>query len=207
MGDWYFTTTAGASGRSTGKRSVLVIIGAKKTHKQKETHRTPPFRTPPWSSLCGGPSPGEWRRRGHPHKEFKAALGAPSFFMQAFLYAFFRFLNSFPGKYQRNPQKYFHYWCWILVKFLPFSTVLVFFFVSELPIPDKASHHIHQKFRKGVGGQEILEVEASFLHPFSYAPLGEEPHTPGDLFSLLLGICWSPTPSRQPLFETSEFNP
>ena len=48
------------------------------------------------------------------------------------------------------------------------------------------------------------EIQASFLYPFSYAPLGEWGHISGELFGLFLGVCLSPTPSRQPLFETSE---
>ena len=47
-------------------------------------------------------------------------------------------------------------------------------------------------------------IQASFLYPFSYAPLGEGGHNSGDLFGLFLGVRLSPTPSRQPLFETSE---
>ena len=68
-----------------------------------------------------------------------------------------------------------------------------------------------QKFRKGVGGQgwreEILrrpELQASFLYPFPYAPLGEGEHISGEFWGLFLGVCLSPTPSRQPLFETSD---
>ena len=39
--------------------------------------------------------------------------------------------NHFPGKYQKMPRNYCQYWCWILVKFLPFSSssVLVLFSV------------------------------------------------------------------------------
>ena len=48
------------------------------------------------------------------------------------------------------------------------------------------------------------EILASFLYPFAYAPLGEGAHISGELFGLFLGVCLSPTPSRQPLFETSE---
>ena len=43
--------------------------------------------------------------------------------------------------------------------------------------------------------EEILpmpEIEASFLHPFSYAPLKEEGHTCGELLG------WSPTPPANP---------
>ena len=54
-----------------------------------------------------------------------------------------------------------------------------------------------QKFRKGLADkrgwrQEILpvpEIEASFLHPFAYAPLGEGEHISGELFCLLF---WAP---------------
>ena len=68
-------------------------------------------------------------------------------------------------------------------------------------------------FEKGLavrGGcrEEILpmpEIEASFLCLFAYAaPLGEGGHIAGELFGLFLGVCLSPTPSRQPLFETSD---
>ena len=68
-----------------------------------------------------------------------------------------------------------------------------------------------RSFEKGLadrGGwrDEILhmpEIQASFMYPFSYAPKGG--HTSGKRFWLFFGICLSPTPSRQPLFETSEF--
>ena len=71
-----------------------------------------------------------------------------------------------------------------------------------------------RSFEKGLadrGGwrEEILDapgVQASFLYPFSYAPLGEGGHISGELFWRFLGVCLSPTPSRQPLFETSEGN-
>ena len=36
-------------------------------------------------------------------------------------------------------------------------------------------------------------------------PLGEGGHISGELFGLFLGVCLSPTPSRQPLFETSDW--
>ena len=42
------------------------------------------------------------------------------------------------------------------------------------------------------------------VYPFSYAPLGEGGHISGELFGLFSGVCLSPTPSRQPLFETSD---
>ena len=47
------------------------------------------------------------------------------------------------------------------------------------------------------------EIQASFLYPFSYAPLGEGGHVSGELFWLFLGVCLPPPTSRQPLFETS----
>ena len=40
--------------------------------------------------------------------------------------------------------------------------------------------------------EEILptpEIEASFLRPFSYAPLGERAHISGEKVCLLLGVC------------------
>ena len=71
---------------------------------------------------------------------------------------------------------------------------------------------LFQKFRKGVGGQRGLprgnpsktRNSGLFLYPFSYAPLGEWGHISGELFGPFLGVCLSPTPSRQPLFETSD---
>ena len=62
-----------------------------------------------------------------------------------------------------------------------------------------------RSFEKGLadrGGwrEEILhmpEIQPSFLYPFCYAALGEGGHISGERF-------WSPTPSRQPLFETSD---
>ena len=45
-------------------------------------------------------------------------------------------------------------------------------------------------------------IRASFLYPFSYAPLGEGGHISGELLWLFSRVCLSPTPSRQPLFET-----
>ena len=73
--------------------------------------------------------------------------------------------------------------------------------------------HVVQKFRKGVGGQRGLsrrilpmpEIEASFLYLFPYAPLGEGGHIAGAFSGLFWGVCLSPTPSRQPHFETSEW--
>ena len=66
-----------------------------------------------------------------------------------------------------------------------------------------------QKFRKGVGGERGLarknpEIEASFLHPFSYVPLGERDTFLENYFGCFWGVCFSPTPSHQPLFETSD---
>ena len=73
---------------------------------------------------------------------------------------------------------------------------------------------INQKFRKGVGGQRGLtrgnhsyaRDSGLFSVPFFLCPLGEGGHNSGDLFWLFLGVRLSPTPSRQPLFETSELN-
>ena len=39
---------------------------------------------------------------------------------------------------------------------------------------------------------------------FPIAPLGEGGHITGACFGLFLGVCLSPTPSRQPRFETSD---
>ena len=72
-----------------------------------------------------------------------------------------------------------------------------------------------RSFEKGLadrGGwrEETLqrpEIQASFLYPFSFAPLGEWGHISGEHLGLFLGGCLSPTPSRQPLFETSETTP
>ena len=72
----------------------------------------------------------------------------------------------------------------------------------------------YQKFRKGVGGQRGLargtlqrpEIQASFLYPFSYAPLGEWGHIFGELFGRFVVVANSSRPGfvcRQPLFETS----
>ena len=47
-------------------------------------------------------------------------------------------------------------------------------------------------------------IQASFLHPFSYAPLGGGGHNSGQQLWLYFGPCCSPTHSRQALFETSE---
>ena len=49
------------------------------------------------------------------------------------------------------------------------------------------------------------EIQASLLYPFPYAPLVRRRGTHfGELFGLFLGVSLSPTPSRQPLFETSD---
>ena len=48
------------------------------------------------------------------------------------------------------------------------------------------------------------EIEASFLYPLSYAPLGEGGQISGELCGLFFGVCLSATASRQPLIETSE---
>ena len=50
----------------------------------------------------------------------------------------------------------------------------------------------------------MQEIQASFLCPCSYAPLGDGGHISGEFFGLLLGVCLSPTPSLQPVFETSD---
>ena len=76
------------------------------------------------------------------------------------------------------------------------------------------SIRFHQKFRKGVGGQRGLargspskaRDSGLFSVPFFLCPLslGEGGQISGELFGLFLGVCLSPTPSRQPLFETSD---
>ena len=79
--------------------------------------------------------------------------------------------------------------------------------ISGMPKPNSI-----RSFEKGLadkGGcrEEILpmpEIAASFLCPFSYAPLGEGGHITGEHFLAVFGVCLSPTPSRQPLFETSD---
>ena len=48
------------------------------------------------------------------------------------------------------------------------------------------------------------EIEASFLHPFSYAPLGEGGTHFWRTFWLVLGVCLVANPLRQPLFKPSE---
>ena len=49
------------------------------------------------------------------------------------------------------------------------------------------------------------EIQASFLYPvpFFLCPLRRRGTHSGERFGLFLGVCLSPTPSRQPLFETS----
>ena len=92
-----------------------------------------------------------------------------------------------------------------------------------LPSPEKSklksrcrapiSQAQNQKFRKGVGGQSWLargdpsHARASdlFSVPFSYATLMRRgKHNFGVQFLPYLGPCKLPTPSRQPLFETSD---
>ena len=61
-----------------------------------------------------------------------------------------------------------------------------------------------RSFEKGLadrGGwcEEILhmpEIQVSFLYPSSCATLGEGGHISGELFGLLLGVCLSPTRSK-----------
>ena len=69
-----------------------------------------------------------------------------------------------------------------------------------------------RSFEKGLadrGGwrKEILhmpEIQACFLYPFSYAPLGEGGHISGEPFLLQFGGLFVANPCRQPLFETSD---
>ena len=71
-----------------------------------------------------------------------------------------------------------------------------------------------RSFEKGLadrGGcrEEILpmpEIEASFQYPFPMPPRKRGTHY-WRIFGMFVGLCMSPTPSRQPLFETSETNP
>ena len=73
-------------------------------------------------------------------------------------------------------------------------------------------YHKAQRFRKGVGGQRGLargnpahaRDSIFFCIFFPIPPLGEAEHNLGEQFLLHLGLCQSPTPSRQPLFETFE---
>ena len=73
----------------------LIIQERKKSsHKRRLNGRTvtSPISHPTLKCLClGAPSPGKLKRRVnfHPHKEFRATLGAPSFFVWVFLYVFF----------------------------------------------------------------------------------------------------------------------
>ena len=59
---------------------------------------------------------------------------------------------------------------------------------------------------EGVGAKKPSKARDSgpFSVPFSYAPLGEWGHISGELLGLFWGVSLSPTPSRQPLFETSD---
>ena len=70
----------------------------------------------------------------------------------------------------------------------------------------------NQKFRKGVDGQRRLargnppcarDSGLLFCALFP-TPLGEGGHISGELIWRFFGLCLSPTPSRQPLFETSD---
>ena len=91
---------------------------------------------------------------------------------------------------------------------------------SDFVVPDWFPQNCHatlgsvllvRGFEKGLGDRggwrEEIEIQASFLYPFSYAPLGEGGHISGGLFWLFLEVCLPPTPSRQPLFETSDLDP
>ena len=72
-----------------------------------------------------------------------------------------------------------------------------------------------QKFEKGLadrGGwrQEVLpkpEIEATFLHPFSYAPLGEEGHNSGELLGSLVANPLPPTPFLRKSVVSIKFPP
>ena len=69
-----------------------------------------------------------------------------------------------------------------------------------------------QKFRKGVGEQRGLargnpwkaRDSGLFSVPFFLCPLRRRGHISGEFFGLFWAVCLSPTPSRQPLFETSD---
>ena len=50
------------------------------------------------------------------------------------------------------------------------------------------------------------DIQTTFLCPFPMPPLGEGEHYSRDQFSLQFGARSLPTPSRQPLFETSYKN-
>ena len=52
-----------------------------------------------------------------------------------------------------------------------------------------------------------MEIQTSFLCPSSYANHRRKGHNSGDQSFLYSGPCSSPTPSRQPLFETSKHKP
>ena len=55
--------------------------------------------------------------------------------------------------------------------------------------------------------EEILhmpEIQASFLHPVSYAPLGEGGHISGERFLALFGGLFVANPLLPTLFETSD---
>ena len=89
-------------------------------------------------------------------------------------------------------------------------------FPQSVGAPPEVLQHkfggVLQKFRKGVGGrggwrEEILpvpEIQTSFCALLPMPPLGEGEHNSGGQFSLYFGTRSSPTPSRQPLFKTSE---
>ena len=65
----------------------------------------------------------------------------------------------------------------------------------------------HQKFQKGVGARKsfICQIFRPLLFPlFPMPPWAKGDTFLGNVFWLFLGVCLSPTPSRQPLFETSE---
>ena len=89
--------------------------------------------------------------------------------------------------------------------------------VEPVPLPDKNLCDSlvcnSQKFPKGVGGQRGLAQGSPshttdsglFSAPFSFFPLCMSRRTQfWGTFLLHIGCSWSPTPSRQPLFETSE---
>ena len=97
------------------------------------------------------------------------------------------------------------------------------FLLQTLQYPRARAHHETTTATKlrlldvaiqppGVGGQKGLargnpsktRDSGLFSIQFPYAPLGEGGHISGELFWLSLGVCFSPTPSRQPLFETSD---
>ena len=60
---------------------------------------------------------------------------------------------------------------------------------------------------EGVGAKKPFKGQRFrplFCTLFSYAPLGEWGRISGELLGLFLGVSLSATPSRQPLFETSD---